>query len=99
MDVVNNWQALERLSRDHIDTLLAETYFRGVSREVHFRGVSREAYFRGVSREASRGVSRVAEQNQQLLRLSLRRRIARWLKEWAEKLESDPSWEGKASYG
>lgn len=90
MDVVNNWQALERLSRDHIDTLLAETYFRGVSREVHFRGVSREA---------SRGVSRVAEQNQQLLRLSLRRRIARWLKEWAEKLESDPSWEGKASYG
>lgn len=90
MDVVNNWQALERLSRDHIDTLLAETYFRGVSRE---------AYFRGVSREASRGVSRVAEQNQQLLRLSLRRRIARWLKEWAEKLESDPSWEGKASYG
>lgn len=81
MDVVNNWQALERLSRDHIDTLLAE------------------AYFRGVSREASRGVSRVAEQNQQLLRLSLRRRIARWLKEWAEKLESDPSWEGKASYG
>lgn len=90
MDVVNNWQALERLSRDHIDTLLAETYFRGVSREVHFRGVSREA---------SRGVSRVAEQNQQLLRLSLRRRIARWLKEWAEKLESDPSREGKASYG
>lgn len=81
MDVVNNWQALERLSRDHIDTLLAETYFRGVSRE------------------ASRGVSRVAEQNQHLLRLSLRRRIARWLKEWAEKLESDPSWEGKASYG
>lgn len=90
MDVVNNWQALERLSRDHIDTLLAEAYFRGVSREVHFRGVSREA---------SSGVSRVAEQNQQLLRLSLRRRIARWLKEWAEKLESDPSWEGKASYG
>ncbi|ADH64495.1 hypothetical protein Mesil_2646 [Allomeiothermus silvanus DSM 9946] len=90
MDVVNNWQALERLSRDHIDTLLAETYFRGVSRE---------AYFRGLSREASRGVSRVAEQNQHLLRLSLRRRIARWLKEWAEKLESDPSWEGKASYG
>jgi len=81
MDVVNNWQALERLSRDHIDTLLAE------------------AYFRGVSREASSGVSRVAEQNQLLLRLSLRRRIARWLKEWAEKLESDPSWEGKASYG
>jgi hypothetical protein len=81
MEVVNNWQALERLSRDHIDTLLAEMYFRGVSRV------------------ASRGVSQVADQNQQQLRLSLRRRIARWLREWAEKLESDPSWEGKASYG
>ncbi|HEU4740680.1 MAG TPA: hypothetical protein VFS50_03680 [Meiothermus sp.] len=42
-----------------------------------------------------------AEQHRKLPRLSLRRRIALWLKEWAEKLESEPYWvrEGKASYG
>lgn len=42
-----------------------------------------------------------AEQNRRLPRMRLRRRIALWLKAWAEKLESEPYWvrEEKASYG
>ncbi|PZA06704.1 MULTISPECIES: hypothetical protein [unclassified Meiothermus] len=84
MYVSNNWQALERLSRDRVATLRAEACFRGVSRVACFRGVSRVAEQRQKPPRLS-------------LRRRIARRFREWARKLES--EPYWGREGEASYG